>query len=255
MVLHELGHIEFDEPFRRFRAHGLIIKDGAKMSKTKGNVIVPDDYIERWGADTFRLYLMYLGPFQEGGDFRDEGISGPWRFLNKVWGLVEEATTRATLGEIPRPVEVKWHATMKRAHDDLESLNYNTAIAAMMELVNTLRDAQCYDRGIVEDLVVMLAPFAPHFAEECWERLGHGSSVFEERWPEWEEALTVDESVEIAVQVSGKTRSKVVVRRGADQEAVVAAAMADPVTRRFLGDRDVRKTIYVPNRLVNLVAG
>ena len=253
MVLHELGHVHFDEPFRRFRAHGLIIKDGAKMSKTKGNVIVPDQYIERWGADSFRLYLMFLGPFQEGGDFRDEGISGPRRFLDKIWALVDDTLTNATLGDIPRHVEVKWHETMKRAHDDIDSLKYNTAIAAMMELVNTLRDAGCADRRIIEDLVVMVAPFAPHFAEECWERLGHGSSVFEERWPEWEEALTVEESVEVAVQVSGKTRSRVVVRRGADEATVVAAAVADPVTRRFLGDREVRKTIYVPNRLVNLV--
>ena len=253
MVLQELGHIDFDEPFRRFRAHGLIIKDGAKMSKTKGNVIVPDRYIDRWGADAFRLYLMFLGPFQEGGDFRDEGISGPRRFLDKIWGLVDDTTTNATLGDIPRHVEVKWHETMKRAHEDVASLKYNTAISALMELVNTLRDAGCADRRIVEDLVVMVAPFAPHFAEECWERLGHGSSVFEERWPEWEEALTVEESVEIAVQVNGKTRSRVVVRRGADEVAVVAVALADPVTRRFLGDREVRKTIYVANRLVNLV--
>jgi len=253
MVLHELGHVDFEEPFRKFRAHGLIIKDGAKMSKTKGNVIVPDQYIERWGADSFRLYLMFLGPFQEGGDFRDEGISGPRRFLDKVWSLVDDTVTNATLGDIPRHVEVKWHETMKRAHDDIDSLKYNTAIAAMMELVNTLRDAGCSDRRIIEDLVVMVAPFAPHFAEECWERLGHGSSVFEERWPEWDDALTVEESVEIAVQVSGKTRSRVVVRRGADEATVVAAAVADPVTRRFLGDGEVRKTIYVPNRLVNLV--
>ena len=160
----------------------------------------------------------------------------------------------ARVGEdIPRHVEVKWHETLKKAHDDLESLRYNTAISALMELVNTLRDAGCADRRIVEDLVVMLAPFAPHFAEECWERLGHGASVFEEEWPEWDEALTVEESVEVAVQVGGRTRSKIVVRRGSGEELVTAAALADPTTRRFLGDRPVRKTIYVPDRVVNLV--
>ena len=254
MVLRDLGHVEFEEPFRRFRAHGLIVKDGAKMSKSRGNVVIPDEYIARWGADTFRTYLMFLGPFQEGGDFRDESISGPRRFLEKVWALMLEATRNARVGEdIPRHVEVKWHETLKKAHDDLESLRYNTAISALMELVNTLRDAGCADRRIVEDLVVMLAPFAPHFAEECWERLGHGASVFEEEWPEWDEALTVEESVEVAVQVGGRTRSKIVVRRGSGEELVTAAALADPTTRRFLGDRPVRKTIYVPDRLVNLV--
>jgi len=256
MVLHDLGHIEFTEPFRRFRAHGHIVKDGAKMSKSRGNIVVPDEYIARWGADTFRTYLMFLGPFQEGGDFRDEGISGPRRFLDKVWALMLEAARNARFGEeIPRHVEVKWHETLKKAHEGLESLRYNTAIAAMMELVNTLRDSGCTDRRIVEDLIVILAPFAPHFAEECWERLGHGASVFEEEWPEWDEALTVEESVEVAVQVSGKTRSKIVVRRGSGEDLVTAAALADPTTQRFLGDKPVRKTIYVPDRLVNLVIG
>jgi leucyl-tRNA synthetase len=256
MVLHELGHVEFDEPFRRFRAHGHIVKDGAKMSKSRGNIVVPDEFIAKWGADTFRTYLMFLGPFQEGGDFRDEGISGPRRFLDKVWALVSDATSNARLGEeIPRHVEVKWHETLKRAHDGIESLRFNTAIAAMMELVNTLRDSGCSDRRIIEDLVVTVSPFAPHFAEECWERLGHGGSVFEEEWPEWDEALTVEDIVEVAVQVNGKTRSKIVIRRGAGEDAVTAAALADPTTRRFVGDRVIRKTIYVPDRLVNLVLG
>jgi leucyl-tRNA synthetase len=256
MVLNELGHVGFAEPFRRFRAHGHIVKDGAKMSKTKGNIVVPDQYIAKWGADTFRTYLMFLGPFQEGGDFRDEGISGPRRFLDKVWALMLEATRNARVGEdIPRHVEVKWHETLKKAHEGLESLRYNTAIAAMMELVNALRDSGCTDRRIVEDLVVVLAPFAPHFAEECWERLGHGASVFEEEWPEWDEALTVEESVELAVQVNGKTRSKIVVRRGSGEELVTAAALADPTTQRFLGGKPIRKTIHVPDRLVNLVVG
>jgi len=254
MVLQELGHVEFDEPFRVFRAHGLIVKDGAKMSKSRGNVVIPDEYIARWGADTFRMYLMFLGPFQEGGDFRDEGIAGPRRFLDKVWTLVGEAT-RNIIADLPRHVEIKWHETMKKAHDAIEGLHYNVAIAAYMELVNTLRDAGSADRRIVEDLVVMIAPFAPHFAEECWERLGHGGSVFEERWPEWEESLTVEESVEVAVQVNGKTRSRIVVRRDAGEEVTVAAALLDDTTRRFIGDQAVRKVIHVPNRLVNLVVG
>jgi len=256
MVLHELGHVHFDEPFARFRAHGLIVKDGAKMSKSRGNVVVPDEYIARWGADTFRTYLMFLGPFQEGGDFRDEGISGPRRFLDKIWAMVTECVRQDMCGgEIRHDVVVKWHQTMKRTHEALEELRYNSAIAACMELVNVLRDASCCDRLIVEDLVVMVAPFAPHFAEECWERLGHTTSVFDELWPEWEERLTVDDDVEVAVQVNGKTRSKVVVGRGSGEAEVVAAVGRDATSQRFLDGRDVRKVIYVPNRLVNFVVG
>ena len=253
MVLHELGHVDFDEPFRVFRAHGLIVKDGAKMSKSRGNVVVPDEFITKWGADTFRMYLMFLGPLTEGGDFRDEGISGPRRFLDKVWTLVGEVSSGSPDDEIRREMLTRWHQSIRRATEGVESLRYNTAIAALMELLNALREQNCCDRRPVEDLVVMLAPFAPHFAEECWERLGHETSVFEARWPAYDAALTVEDRVEIAVQVNGKTRSRVTVDRGAGEAAVVAAAQADETTARFTGGREPRKIIYVPNRLLNLV--
>ncbi|MGH7510255.1 MAG: leucine--tRNA ligase [Gemmatimonadales bacterium] len=261
MVLHGLGHLHFDEPFRKFRAHGLIVKDGAKMSKSRGNVVIPDEYIARWGADTFRMYLMFLGPFQEGGDFRDEGISGPRRFLDKVWNLVTEtaASDNGGRSRLPTPdsrlVDIKRHQTVKKVTEGLEELRYNTSIAALMEFVNTIRAENVASREIVEDLIVMLAPFAPHFAEENWERLGHDSSIFNARWPTWDERLTVEETVEIAVQVNGKTRSKVTVPRGADEETVVAAALKDSAVRRFTEGKEVRKVVYVPNRLLNLVVG
>ena len=154
---------------------------------------------------------------------------------------------------MPRPLQVKWHQTLKRSHEALEHLRYNTAIAACMELVNVLREEDSSERTVVEDLVVMLAPFTPHFAEECWERLGHNDSVFDQRWPEWDEALTVEDSVEVAVQVNGKTRSRVIVPRGSDQETVTAAALADGSTRRFVGEQPVRKVIYVADRIINIV--
>jgi leucyl-tRNA synthetase len=255
MVLHELGHVHFDEPYRKFRAHGLIVKDGAKMSKSRGNVVIPDEYIAKWGADTFRMYLMFLGPFQEGGDFRDEGISGPRRFLEKVWALVGEAVRTTSEGEIPHNVLVKYHQTVKRVTEGLENLHYNTSIAATMEFVNTLRAESCTNRGMVEGLVLMLAPFAPHFAEESWERLGHDGSIFDARWPEWDEALVVEDRVEVVIQVSGKTRGRVSVPRDADQNAVVAAAREDAAVRRFTDGKEVRKVVYVANRLLNLVVG
>ena len=144
---------------------------------------------------------------------------------------------------------------MKRVTEGLEELRYNTSIAALMEFVNTLRAESCTHRDMIEGLVLMLAPFAPHFAEESWERLGHDGSIFDAHWPGWDERLTVEDSVEIAVQVNGKTRSKVSVVRGAEEGAVVAAAQEDAAVRRFTDGKEVRKVVYVPNRLLNLVVG
>jgi leucyl-tRNA synthetase len=253
MALHDLGLLDFDEPFVRFRAHGLIIKDGAKMSKSRGNVVIPDDYIAKWGADTFRMYLMSLGPFQEGGDFRDQGISGPRRFLDKVWGLVGEAAKCAPGEEIQRRVLVKWHQVKRKVTEDIAGLKYNTAIAATMELLNTLREENCNAREVVRDLVLLIAPFAPHFAEECWERLGHHTSVFDAEWPTWDPDLVVEDEVEVVVQVNGKTRSRVRVPRDADESTVVAAAERDDGVQRFTAGKAVRKRVLVPNRLLNLV--
>ena len=256
MVLHELGHVGFEEPFRKFRAHGLIVKDGAKMSKSKGNVVIPDEYIDRWGADSFRMYLMFLGPFQEGGDFRDAGINGIRRFLDKVWHLVGECLAEGErAGEVLRPVLAKWHRTKKKVTDDLESLGYNTAIAAMMEMLNTIRESGSCEHEMVEEFVILLAPFAPHFAEECWERLGHTTSVFDAQWPGYDPTMLVDDTAEVAVQVGGKTRGRVTVARNAIEAVVVEAARAEPHIAKFLEGKSVQKVIYVPNRLLNLVLG
>ncbi|MBK7351273.1 MAG: leucine--tRNA ligase [Gemmatimonadetes bacterium] len=251
MVLKDLGHIGFEEPFTRFRAHGLIVKDGSKMSKSRGNVVIPDEYIAQWGADTFRMYLMFLGPLQEGGDFRDAGINGPRRFLERVWVMVAEVEESG--GELRKDLVTRWHATRKKCAEDIEGLRYNTAIAALMELVNHMKDAGCRDTAMVRDLVVMLAPFAPHFSEECWERLGGTGSVFDAGWPMWDEALTVADEIELPVQVSGKTRSKVSVARNATEADAKAAALADPTVRRFTDGKEITKVIYVPNRLLNIV--
>ncbi|MBM4185896.1 MAG: leucine--tRNA ligase [Gemmatimonadetes bacterium] len=254
MVLHDQGLLHFDEPYRRFRAHGLIVKDGAKMSKSRGNVVIPDEYIAKWGADSFRLFLMFLGPFEEGGDFRDAGLSGPRRFLERLWDLVEQCERRTLTGEeLHRSIVVKWHATKKKVTGDIEALGYNTAIAAMMEFLNAMRDSNCSERSIVKDLVIMVAPFAPHFAEECWERLGGQSSVFDAAWPTWDEALTIDSVVEIAVQVNGKTRATVRIPRGASESGALERALRDPTVKRFVEGKERKKVIYVKDRLINIV--
>ncbi|MGH7656703.1 MAG: class I tRNA ligase family protein, partial [Gemmatimonadales bacterium] len=254
MVLHDAGLLDFEEPFTTFRAHGLIVKDGAKMSKSRGNVVVPDEYIATWGADTFRMYLMFLGPFLEGGDFRDQGISGIRRFLDKVWGLVTGAEHN-TADTLPPPVVTRWHQTIRKVTGDLETLHYNTAIAAMMELVNVLREQRRVPVEVVRDLVLMLAPFAPHFAEECWERLGEAPTVFNAQRPIFDPALVIEDEVEIVVQVNGRRRSQVKVGRDADEATVVAAALREEAVQRFVEGQTLEKRILVPNRLLNLVVG
>jgi leucyl-tRNA synthetase len=257
MVLYDLGLVHFDTPYPKFRAHGLIVKDGAKMSKSRGNVVVPDAYIQQWGADTFRMYLMFLGPFQEGGDFRDEGIVGIRRFLEKVWGLVHETGSPKSA---PSPAaEQKLHRTIRKVTADTEGLQYNTAIAAMMEYVNELREQGVGggSRELLEPLVIMLAPYAPHIAEELWEALGggrgHNTSVFEATWPAYDERLASAGDVEIAVQVNGKLRSRLTVPRGMAEKDVLTRVLADEAVKRFVDGNPVRKVIYVQDRLVNLV--
>ena len=255
MVLKELGRVHFAEPFPKLRAHGLIIKDGAKMSKSRGNVVIPDAYIQEWGADTFRMYLMFLGPFQEGGDFRDEGITGIRRFLDKVWILAHQAAlTAAGPGAALAPgVARKLHQTIRKVTADTESLDYNTAIAAMMEYVNLLRDEGETSRPAIEPLLVMLAPYAPHLAEELWAALGQTGSIFSARWPAFDERLAAAGDVEVVVQVNGKVRGRVTVRRGTSEAQVVELALKDESVRKFVDGQAIKKTIFVPDRLVNLV--
>ena len=252
MVLHELGHVSFEEPFPKFRAHGLIIKDGAKMSKSRGNVVIPDAYLQRWGADTFRMYLMFLGPFHEGGDFRDEGITGIRRFLDRVWTLGHQARGLAA-GPLPAAVEQKLHQTIRKVTLDTEGLAYNTAIAAMMEYVNLVREAGAGGTPAIEPLLVLLAPYAPHLAEEVWSALGHEQSIFQARWPSYDPALAAAADVEVVVQVNGKVRGRVTVSRGASEAHVLELALQDESVRKFVDGNPVRKTIYVQDRLLNLV--
>ena len=253
MALHDLGHLDFEEPYKRFRAHGMIIREGAKMSKSKGNVIVPDEIIERYGADTFRTYLMFLGPYEEGGDYQDEGIQGPHGFLHRLYETVVAAVDNDV--EPDPDVERKLHQTIRQVTQQLPELGYNTSIAAMMEYLNVVRTGgRTAARGEVEALVVLVAPFAPHLAEELWERLGHEGGVFADaNWPSYDEAKTRSASVELAVQVNGKLRATVQGPAGIDQEAAEDLSRADENVARYLEGATVRRVIYVPNRLLNFV--
>jgi leucyl-tRNA synthetase len=250
MALKDAGFIDFEEPFTRFRAHGMIVREGAKMSKSRGNVVNPDDYINEWGADAFRTYLMFLGPYEEGGDFRDKGISGVKRFLDRLWRSVHDARSD---GPLEVDVQRKLHQTIKKVGEDIPRLSYNTAVAAMMEYMNVMRSGERIPHvAEVTPLVQMVSPFAPHIAEELWSVLGNSTSVFDTRWPSYDEALTVEDRITMAVQVGGKTRGTISVPRGATQEMAMEAALADPSIAKFVVGTP-RKVIFVPGRMLNIV--
>jgi leucyl-tRNA synthetase len=253
MALHDLGHLDFAEPFKHFRANGTITHDGAKMSKSRGNVISPDSYIDEYGADAFRTYLMFMGPYEAGGDFSDRGVGGISRFLDRVWQYVTRhaatASKEAPKGDARRAL----HATIQQVTGDIAVLKYNTAIAALMKLLNVLERQQTVTREELRTFVLLLAPFAPFVADELWERLGGKGSVHTQRWPEFDAAAVRAETLQIVVQVNGRVRDTVEVPAGASPDDVKRVAQEATNARRFTEGQTIRQVIYVPGRLVNIV--
>jgi leucyl-tRNA synthetase len=271
-ALYDLGHIPpelDDEPFTRLRLHGLIIKDGSRMSKSRGNVVNPDEYVAQWGADVMRTYMLFMGPYEEGGDFRDAGIVGVSRFFNRLWEQVGEwASLQVTSGQVAgaespnarisesRRAKRIIHRTIKRVSEDIASLSFNTAIAALMEALNGLRGLSLeatVAREAARTMALLTAPFAPHLAEELWERLGEPYSVHQQPWPGWDEAWVAEETITLVVQVNGKLRDRVQAPAGIDDASARALALGSEAVQRHLGGRSPRRVIVVPGRLVNIV--
>ena len=282
-VLFDQKLIDFDEPFTKFRAHGLLIKDGAKMSKSRGNVINPDNYIKRFGADTLRCYLMFLGPFNMGGDFRDSGIEGMERFLKRVRRLVESnlaSALRQAQGKKNQSGkksaknypnlenEKSINRAIKEVGEDVENLRYNTALAKIMELVNDLiASKDTIDPKYLRTLLILLGPFAPYLSEELWERLrlsgintdettdSRRLSVHVQKWPEFDQTKLEEEDVNIAVQVNGKLRAVLKVENSnlKVQSYVEDKARADQKISKYLEGKQVKKVIYVPGKIINFV--
>ena len=251
MALSDLGLTNFEEPYRKFRAHGLLIKDGKKISKSRGNIIVPDDLIAEYGADTVRMYLMFLGPYEQGGDYQAHGILGPRSFLNRLWQTVNEAQNEPS----DPTVEKALHRTIKHVTSAIQELRFNTAIASMMEYLNVVRSDGRKARQVeIEPLVTLVAPFCPHIAEELYERLGNTTSIFESgEWPTFDESLLEEKSVEIAVQVNGRIRGKVQIPVDATQDEVKEQALQLQNVARYANEESIRKVIYVPGRMLSLV--
>ncbi len=261
-AIRDLALVKGDEPFLRLFNQGQILgPDGQRMSKSRGNVIAPDEWVARYGADTFRCYLMFIGPWDEGGPFGLEGIAGIWRWLNRLWGLV---LSEPTFGEgeaaAARALRRLTHQTIRRVTEDLEGFRFNTAIAALMEMTNGLiraRDGGPLDRSAwneaVDALLRMLAPLAPHIAEELWARTGRTYSVHRQAWPEWEADLARAEEITLVVQVNGKLRDRIQVSAEIDEGRARELALASPHVQKHIDQKQVRRVIYVPGKLVNIV--
>jgi leucyl-tRNA synthetase len=248
MALKDCGFAVHDEPFRRLVHQGLITKDGAKMSKSKGNVVSPDEFICEYGSDVFRMYLMFMGPFEDGGDWNDKGITGVARFVDRFYNLLCSESTVSDESAASRNV----HSTIKKVGADIERMNFNTAISALMEFVNTGMKV-----GIAEidkeSIVKLIAPLAPHLAEEIWSVLGFKDSIFNSGWPEYDENLLVADTIRIVVQINGKVRGNVDVPVDADEQAVVSAALRVENVERFLEGVEIVKRIYIPGKLISFV--
>ena len=253
MALHDLGHVPFEEPFVRFRAHGLLARHGSKMSKSRGNVINPDAYFDRWGADTLRTYLVFLGPFERGGEFSDSGIGGVRRFLGRVWDLVHRHAGRLSEGPASLDARRALHRTIDAVTRDLETLRYNTAVASLMTYMNTLHDRETLHDEEVSGLLLLLAPFAPHLAEELWARLGKAYSVHQQPFPVASASLVNVAMVRVPVQVNGRTRGVVQLSPEANQAQALDAARHIEAVRLALENGSFQRIVYVPRRILNIV--
>ncbi len=286
-VFRDLGLVTIDEPFTRLLTQGMVLNNGAVMSKSKGNVVDPDDIVQKFGVDALRLYVMFVAPVEKEVEWTDAGLEGAYRFLTRVWRLVEHVTPAVknaaspggmTLEADERGIRRVTHQTIKRVTGDIDPrMHLNTAISAMMELVNDLY-AFCDKRGIrshgrddeppaaidrpetaavlreaIESLVLLLSPFTPHLSEELWERLGHTAGVVAAGWPAFEEAIARDDEVEIPVQINGKVRGRVTVPASATDPEIEAAALQSPQVQPHLAGRHVAKVIVARGRLVSIV--
>jgi len=259
MALHDMGYISFEEPYTNFFAHGLVIKDGAKMSKSKGNVVNPDEYIKKYGADALRMYLMFMGPYSEGGDFRDTGMEGMYRFLGRVWRLVMESANMKSVDN-DAVIHRELQRAIQRATDDLPKRRYNTTIAGFMEFVNAATDAKKpLGTEDAKDFVKLFAPFAPHVAEELWfrlcgEKMEGYVSVHKQPWSMYDKSLLVDSSIQFVVQVNGKIRETLTVtpEQGKDQKVIEELVKKSERLKKYLTTRP-QKIIFISGKLINFV--
>ena len=251
-VLYDMGYVPTPEPYQKRTSHGMILgENGEKMSKSRGNVVNPDDIVRDYGADTMRLYEMFIGDFEKAAPWSSNSIKGCKRFLERVWSLADIVTDGE---EYSKELESNFHRTVKKVSEDIETLKMNTAIAAMMALVNDISAKGSLTRGEWKTFLILLNPFAPHITEELWELAGFEGMLSAAKWPEFDEEKCKDREIEIVVQLSGKIKAKLMVAADASKEDVLAAAKEEKKISAELEGKQIIKEIYVPGKLVNIVA-
>jgi len=266
-VLRDLGYVKLSEPFKNLLTQGMVIKDGAKMSKSKGNIVDPDDMISKYGADTTRLFILFAAPPERDLDWKDEGIEGCFRFLNRLWRLfyevlpkLKEEDKEGEWNPQEREFNRRIHLAIKKVSEDIERFHFNTAIAYLMEWVNYLYEVLAEPirpslwRKALEKMCLLLHPFAPHITEELWlEVLGKEPPILKENWPHYDEEAIRSEKITIVVQVDGKVRDRILVPEDAEEDQIKELALNSPGAKRHLEGKKVKKIVYVPKRLVNIV--
>ncbi len=243
----DLGMVDYDEPFKRLLTQGMVLKDGEVMSKSKGNIVDPDSMIQKYGADSLRLFMLFAAPPETELEWDDRGLEGAFKFLNRVWRVQENLKEKSE----ERLIRAM-HKAIKKITADFEEFKFNTAIASLMEFVNAIYQSQA-DREVFSNLLIMVSPIAPHFAEELWSLLGNKESIFKAAWPKCDPALIVEETVTVVVQVNGKVRSSIVVDAGISEDELKERSLADESVKKWIKDSPVKKVIVVPGKLVNIV--
>lgn len=259
-VLYDLGVVPTKEPFKKLYNQGLILKDHEKMSKSRGNVVNPDDIVEEYGADSLRTYEMFMGPLDASIDWDDNGPASIKKFLDRVWRLmVNDLDVKAVVSdkiveENDGQLDKVYNQTVKKVTEDFEALHFNTAISQMMVFVNEAQKATSIPRAYAEGFVQLLAPVAPHMMEEIWQILGHDESISYVQWPSYDESKLIESVVEVMIQINGKLRGKIKVKVDTAKEELEKQALADQHVQKFLADKEIRKIIIVPNKIINIVA-
>ncbi len=249
--LYDIGVVPTSEPYKKRTSHGLILAEGGvKMSKSKGNVVNPDDIVRRFGADTLRVYEMFMGPFDQAVAWSEESITGSRRFLEKVWKMQER------IGELNvgnREIKVLLHKTIKKVSEDIEEMRFNTAVSTLMIFANELEKLERVSMEVYSNFLILLSPFAPHIAEELWGRIGETGHLSSATWPQADAMFLKEEMTEIVIQVNGKLRGRLRVLLDTPQELVEQLAHQDEGVEQYLLGKEIRKVVFVPNRLINFV--